>query len=173
MWWRRCVSPVVGSTATGGLAEVVVRAMHAALGRRLLVLLDGHGFLLVHRCRSLASGSRSAAKGDSFGSLPGLRVRPPPRARACAAPSAGRGAPRPRPGRGCPAARRRPGNLPLRSPPRSAAAADSSSTSTSRSSIEISCRNASKLFWHVRKTKPSIIHDTTFRRCLSRPAVTR
>jgi hypothetical protein len=29
-----------------GLAQVVVRTVHAALGRRLLVLLNGHEFLL-------------------------------------------------------------------------------------------------------------------------------
>ena len=46
MWWRRCTSPVVGSTRRARRGHGVVRAVHAALGRRLLVLLDGHGNLL-------------------------------------------------------------------------------------------------------------------------------
>ena len=61
MWWRRCTSPVVGSTAVPGAASGVVRAVHAALGRRLLVLLDGHGILLEAapgaRLQSCSSGA--------------------------------------------------------------------------------------------------------------------
>ena len=67
MWWRRCVSPVVGSMRDARLGERVVRTVHAALGRRLLVLLDSHGILLKRarvaqaaRPRDRGSGRRRA-----------------------------------------------------------------------------------------------------------------
>ena len=56
MWWRRCTSPLTGSTASGAALQEIVRAVHAALGRRLLVLLDSHCCSPVRvRSRSIAA----------------------------------------------------------------------------------------------------------------------
>ena len=119
MWWRRCISPVVGSMAVPGLVERVVRAVHAALGRRLLVLLDSHEWLLRAAARGRqATDSHAGQKPREYSTAarcrgliaaarpPAQLVQPPPwpsrrserqrgkrwsaRRRCCRSPLAGR-----------------------------------------------------------------------------------
>src|SRR5258706_3327630 len=102
--------------------EEVVRPMHAALRRRLLVLLNGHGVSPI----GTSSSSRASRTATRYPG-PALSSRPPPLPiLACAgvpvfaAPSAAPGSPRLRPAREPRFARPRPENLPYRFPPRSA-----------------------------------------------------
>src|SRR5437868_12216181 len=86
------------------LAQVVVGAMHAALGRRLLVLLDCHCFLLnPARFVTRVASSGARARRRAMLRIPSSAgPRPPDPGPACGAPSAARAAPRLPPGPGRP-----------------------------------------------------------------------
>src|SRR4051794_28468106 len=96
-----------------GLVERVVRAVHAALRRRLLVLLDGHEILLKP---ALRAARRAAAVGRRGRGQPGIvaaAAPPTPGVSWVGSPASGPPARR----TGCP-----PGRSPTR-PPRTGAAA--------------------------------------------------
>ena len=83
MWWRRCASPRDRLDRERRAGQGTVRAVHAALRRRLLVLLDSHGFSYRGSCRCALD---CATRVQFFAFLSRRRFSPASAANADAAP---------------------------------------------------------------------------------------